>query len=107
MIYSVWSHANRRYDYFQTPTRTEDTNAPKPSHLGHDTLGLAPEEAAWPLPSGAKFIGSGKYPKGMIASKSSGGLGLGLIPDFTLDNLVLYGALGFFAWHYWKNNHGG
>lgn len=74
MIYSVWSHANRRYDYYRTPDRTDAVNSPSPSHLlgSDDDIGVPPEEAAWPLPADAVLVGSGKDPKGCIASTESG-----------------------------------
>jgi len=73
MIYSVWNHALRRYDYFRTSERSAAVNSPSPKHLlgDSDELGLAPEEAAWPLPSDAVPVGSGKEPKGVIASRES------------------------------------
>jgi len=99
MIYSVWDHANRVYDYYRTPDTSAETSAPKPSHLKQSTLGLSPDQAAWPLPSSARKVGSGKYPKGFVASKN-GGSGLGFLPELNTHNLVLYGALGFAAWYF-------
>lgn len=75
MIYSVWNHAVRRYDYYRTPETSAAVNAPTPKHLlgVGDDLGLAPEEAAWPLPANAVPAGSGKDPKGQVASRDSVG----------------------------------
>lgn len=104
MMYSVWDHASRTYHYYQTPKRNGATSAPKPAHLRsarHSKLGVAPERAAWPLPAGAKKVGSGKYPKGMIAGTHSG---LGILPvDLTPANVVVLGALGYlFVKHVWN-----
>lgn len=92
MLYSVWDHADRVYDYYQTAEKDAATSAPKPAHLRAPTLGVIPEKAAWPLPKNAVKVGRGKYPKGFIASRMSspafpslgdtkvlGGAGLGLL----------------------------
>jgi hypothetical protein len=101
MIYSVWDHARREYDYYQTPNKNGATQAPKPGHLRNKgELGLTPEEAAWPLPANAVRVGGGKYAKGMIATSKGGLSGLGFIPDLSPMNLVLMGALGWVAWKY-------
>lgn len=102
MIYSVWSQAQRAYDYYRTPERSEDTSAPKASHLRHGPLGLAPEDAAWPLPANAVWYGRGKYAKGFIASARSPGQALsGLLNiDFTITNLGLLALSGYLVWKY-------
>jgi hypothetical protein len=105
MTYSVWDHAARRYDYYQTPNNDTAAHAPKPKHLrGGNKLGLTPDQAAWPLPAGAMRTGSGKYPKGMIASRGGGkGLGQILGLDFTPTNILILGALGYMVWKFvWK-----
>jgi hypothetical protein len=101
MMYSVWDHAARTYHYYETPDRSAATSAPKPAHLRSVAkLGLAPEQAAWPLPSGAKLVGRGKYPKGMIASRHSG---LGIIPiDLTPVNMIILGGLGWLLYKHWR-----
>lgn len=101
MMYSVWDHAARTYHYYQTPEHNGATSAPKPAHLrSANKLGLSPERAAWPLPSDAKLVGSGKYPKGMIASRESS---LGIIPiDLTPVNMVVLGGLGYLIYKMWK-----
>ncbi len=100
MIYSVWDHAERVYHYYQTPDRSAATSAPKPAHLRSAKLGNSPEQAAWPLPSNAKRVGKGKYPKGHIASTKSG---LGILPELAGSNLLLYGAIGYLLYKYaWK-----
>ena len=100
MIYSVWDPARKVYDYYNAPSRQLDgaASAPRPGHLQPKALGVTPEQAAWRLPSAAQPIGSGKYPRGMIAER--GGLsGLGILPfDLTGPNLVVLGVIGYFAW---------
>ena len=103
MTFSVWDHASRRYDYYRTPEKSADTHAPKPAHLRSAKLGLTPEQAAWPLPSGAKLVGRGKYPKGRIANRESAGLGLGQVFGLDLTSpttLLLTGALGYMVWKF-------
>lgn len=100
MIYSVWDHARREYDYYQTPEKNGATQAPPPKHMRHHRLGMTPEEAAWPLPSNAVRVGAGKYPKGHIAVRKSGLGALGIIPDLTPTNAILMGALGWMVWTY-------
>ena len=101
MMYSVWDHAARIYHYYETPDSSAATSAPKPAHLrSAHKLGLSPERAAWPLPSDAKPVGRGKYPKGMIASKHNA---LGFIPlDFTPMNMLVLGGLGWLIYKHWK-----
>jgi hypothetical protein len=99
MIYSVWDHARRVYNYFETPNKSSAINAPKPGHLRAATLGMTPDEAAWPLPSDARLAGSGKYPKGRIAVQKRALAGLGILPDLTPANMILIGAVGFFVWN--------
>lgn len=103
MIYSVWDHARREYDYYQTPEKNGATQSPPPKHIRRHKLGITPEEAAWPLPANAVRVGAGKYPKGHVATRRGGlgGIGpLGIIPDLTPTNAVLLGALGWMVWTY-------
>ena len=101
-MYSVWDHAERAYDYYRTPSNSAATSSPKPAHLRSAALGLSPDQAAWPLPSDARRVGKGKYPKGHIASRN-GGMSLGILPEITPTNLLLYGALGYMVYTYlWK-----
>lgn len=94
MIYSVWEPGSRSYDYYQTP------NAPPsapvdPRHLRARELGTAPEDAAWPLPDGAKWVGRGRMAKGTVARK--GGLG-----DFAGGNLLPVVGFGLAAYLLWR-----
>ena len=100
MMYSVWNHGERNYEYYSTPETSNDTSSPKPSHLRGTTLGLAPESAGWPLPAHARMVGTGKYPKGHIASKTSSGNALSGMPSLTAPNLLLFGGLGLAFYHF-------
>jgi hypothetical protein len=101
VIYSVWDHAVRAYRYYETPDRSAATSAPKPAHLRAAPLGLSPDEAAWPLPSNARPVGQGKYPRGLIASR--GGSALGILPfDLTTPNLVIVGVVGYLLFKHFK-----
>lgn len=110
MIYSVWNQADQAYHYYQTPGGDAETHAGRPKHLRQTPLGLAPEEAAWPLPSGARYVGRGEQPCGYIASSRSDGLrnagtALGILPfDLTIPNLVVLGGLAFVAYRWWQKH---
>lgn len=90
--YSIWNHGKRAYDYYEAPGAAP-TGAPRPRHLKHRPLGLAPEQAAWPLPENARRVGSGREPRGYVAS-------LGIVPDLTLSSLVVYGGIALALWWY-------
>lgn len=102
MIYSVWDQARRVYDYYDAPSKVDGlTSVPAPTHISSTTLGAAPDRAAWPLPSNAQPIGSGKYPRGMIAKRRGGLGGLGFFSlDFTIDNLLPWVVVGFLVWRF-------
>ena len=104
MMHSVWNHDRRRYDYYQSNETQKSVHPPSPTHIPSGTqLGVTPEEAAWPLPGNARYVGSGKYAKGRISSRSSGLGALGIIPDLSPVNIVLLGALGWMLYEYiWK-----
>lgn len=71
MIYSVWNQAAKAYDYYETPETADTANAPKPQHIPTGTIGATVDQIGWPLPSGAKKIGTGELPEGRIASTTS------------------------------------
>lgn len=100
MIYSVWNPAQRGYDYYATsevaPTHA---TAPPMRSIG---LGAAADEAGWVLPSSARRVGQGEFPKGRIARRGGASPLAGL--DELLHaggNAVLYAGavlLGYFFW---------
>lgn len=100
MIYSVWDQARGLYRYYEAGGPMESTNSPRPRHVsGGDKLGVPPELAAWPLPSGAREVGSGHYPRGHVAYRR----GMGDLIDLSPTNLLLLGALGWvFYTSVWK-----
>jgi hypothetical protein len=96
MEYSVWRPATKTYDYYETAKVS--AAYPTPS-LPAKELGLSPERAAWTLPAGAKKVGSGAYPKGMVASpkglgEEGGGTGVVGIIGFGLAAFGLYKIFG-------------
>jgi hypothetical protein len=104
VIYSVWNQAGGRYDYFEDRTPDDRANAPAPKHLKQSaTLGLAPEEAMWPLPSGAKRKGSGDKPVGRIARRGNGGaLGDDLGGFEVSTPIVALLAIWGVTWYLWR-----
>lgn len=71
MMYSVWNQGAGVFDYYED-SRTQDTlNAPMPAHVGHRTLGLTVDQAAWPLPADARKVGEGGVAIGRVASRAS------------------------------------
>lgn len=87
-MYSVWNYAKGAYDYYQGPPSGTTHAGTPPRARGKTQVGSTPEQAAWPLPVGAKKVGSGVNPQGRIASlgdvSSSGG-----IVSFIEENLAM------------------
>lgn len=98
--YSVWNQAAEKYDYYQSADADNEYNAPAPRHLRPNTkLGTTPDAAGWPLPAGARKVGSGDYPRGLVASRGGGGA-LGLIPflPISLGEAAVLAAVGWWLW---------
>lgn len=94
MMISVWRGG--AYDYYAVDGEGAET--PIPRHL-HKSDWIAPVEAAWNIPFGAKLIGRGDIPKGMIAS--NGGTALGdFIPDVPTAGYIIGGAI--LLWWFFK-----
>lgn len=94
MIYSKWNQADRLYHYYETPEKSHASSAPAPAHLRVSGLGATPDEAGWPLPDNATFVGTGKYPKGHIASSGT--------PGFSTTSWIIAGVLGYFGYKWWR-----
>lgn len=94
MNYSVWNNGTRKYDYFTAPG-TPEIHAGAPPRVRGSDLGATPEQAAWPLPLGARRVGSGELPRGRIASLGDSGGGLF---DIDLKKSVIYGIAGYLLW---------
>jgi hypothetical protein len=98
MIFSVYHHGAKRYDYYEDG-RTEGTHAGAPTILATGKIGVIPEAAAWRLPLTAKKIGSGEIPRGRIASRGGGPLaGIELAPT----TVAIGAVLGYLAYRAWR-----
>ena len=100
MIYSCWNQGKGAYDYYEDAARQESLNAPSPKHLRSSSLGATVDQASWPLPAGARYVGSGAAAVGRVASRT-GGAALGAMdlgsPTTKAFLLVVSAAL---AWKY-------
>ena len=69
MLYSVWRHELGLYDYYTVQPALGEIVTPKATHLQRNasSIGVAPEDAAWPLPDGAKRVGRGPLARGAVA----------------------------------------
>ncbi|MCC7024570.1 MAG: hypothetical protein IT338_17215 [Thermomicrobiales bacterium] len=98
MRYSVWNPGQRQFDYYDAAGDDVGAHAPKPTHLRARALGSTVEQAAWPLPAGARFVGTGVHAQGRVAIDRAGALGasddgggLGLVK---IGLLVAAGVVG-------------
>jgi hypothetical protein len=100
MIYSVYDHDRKVYDYYegQGPRGTHATAPPVP--LSQGQLGATSSQAAWKVPPGSRKIGSGDLPRGRIAAM--GGLGDIMIGDNSLARIAVFGVLGYIAWRHFR-----
>lgn len=98
MIYSVWNHEAQGYDYYEGKPVAKQPFVP--GHTRPKGLGLAPEEAAWPLPKGAIFRGRGHEVRGMVAHKRTFSPLSGILDDVVTDpiKLVLATLAGVWIW---------
>lgn len=71
MRYSVWSQPDRCYLYYEDARTEASANADRPGHLVSRTLGSTIDQAAWPMPAGAKLIGRGDRAIGRVAVPAS------------------------------------
>jgi len=72
VIYSRWDPYEEVYHYYQAPTQAGDIHAPPSRSYRTTQLGAAPEDASWPVPPGARYIGSGTQAKGMVSLSGVG-----------------------------------
>jgi hypothetical protein len=98
MTHSVWNQGANRYDYYETGKTRNEYNEGVPRHLHPTRLGMSPEQAAWPLPSGAKYVGSGIEARGRISSRN--GMTLGVFEDMSLTKAAFLGFSAFLIWKY-------
>jgi len=99
VIYSVWRPHLRAYDYYEATPGPEDVEVPSPGHLGAaaSQIGATPEEASWRLPGGARKVGQGAVPRGMIAREG----GFPALSGLPTSGLGLVG-LGVGAYLLWQ-----
>lgn len=101
MKYSVWNYDTKRYDYYQSAGASGTHAGTPPRARGPKSdLGATPDQAAWPLPSGAQKVGSGASPQGRIAS-------LGDTSDSgTPGSLALIAGAGVALWYFFVHKKG-
>jgi hypothetical protein len=81
MVYSVWNHATRAYDVYETsqvgPTHAEGAKRGRVT----GPLGATPEDVAYRLPPGARKTGTSVTAKGRVATLGGDDDGLGGVLD--------------------------
>lgn len=97
MISSVWNQGKGKYDYFEDGSKQASLNAPAPSHLRERTLGSTVDQAAWPLPSASRYVGSGDAAVGRVCARGASPLGAIDTASPTTKAVLLIGA-GLLAW---------
>lgn len=100
MIYSVYDHTTKTYDYYEGPGPSGTHATAPPVPLVQGELGATVEQASWKVPPGARKIGSGEIPRGRIAAQ--GGLGDIVIAGQSLGRLALFGGLAYLAWRHFR-----
>lgn len=100
MVYSVWNQSKKAYDYYKAGKPLNRVNASAPKHIPNTKLGATLTQASWPLPAGARYLGSGEIAKGRIAMKK-GFAGLGATEGgpgavFWLP-FIVFGAIYLYA----------
>lgn len=95
MRYSVWNSETRAYDYYEAQGDA-GIHAGAPPRAASSSLGATPDQAAWPLPEGARRVGAGEMPQGRIASLDGG--------SFQLDipQALFWGSFGYLLYRMFK-----
>lgn len=91
VIYSVWQPSSRSYVYYAVNQPINED--PKPVRSG-SKLGAAPSEISWRLPPGAKQVGAGALPKGVVVHPPDSLLGF----EDTGISLPVLAAAGLALW---------
>jgi hypothetical protein len=100
--YSVWNPNHAGFDYYEGEADLrEGVIAPTPSLPSGGRLGLTPEQASRRLPSGAKFIGKGQTPMGMIATRNGGSAAMGDFLGLETGTLFKAALLVGGGWYIW------
>ena len=91
MIYSRWRPDKGGYDYFETSERYAiSDDLPVPKLPGGSAIGVSSLDAGRVPPKSARFIGSGKFAKGVIMPITREGLsGLSVAEGIPLGALAL------------------
>lgn len=96
MIWSVWDHTRKAYDYYQSANGATGTHAgTPPAPMLSPEMGMAPEESAWRVPPGARKIGSGVVARGRVAT-------LGGVDSIGLPSYAVPLGLGLAALYFWR-----
>jgi hypothetical protein len=99
MIYSRWRPDKGGYDYFETSERYGlGDDLPVPKLSASSAIGVASVDAGRVPPTHARFVGSGRYAKGMIMPTSRAGLsGTSILDDnrVFVIGLVVVGVAGY------------
>ena len=104
MIYSRW-RPDGGYDYFETPERRnigDDLPTPQlPGSAGG--IGVPAQECGRAMPSGARQVGRGHIPQGLIAPSAQGGAMSGTVSvdvsvSTSLAALLCGAVVGYFAY---------
>lgn len=98
MIYSRWRPDRGGYDYFESSERYglgDDLPTPR---LRPGKIGVASTSAGRPIPSGARYVGSGALARGVIAPMETAGLSMAGI-SVQMGGLTL--AVGAALVGYW------
>jgi hypothetical protein len=93
VAYSSWNPKTLRWDYWavgDTPPLRAGVIAPAPS-LPQRPLGVSPERASRRLPAGARRVGEGPLPRGLVASRQGMG-SLDLLGSSTFKAVLLLAA---------------
>lgn len=98
--YSTWNPRTLRWDYWRTLGGAKlraGVIAPAP-RLSHRQLGVAPEQAARKLPSGARKVGTGDVARGQVASHQAMGI------DDDARNLLLFAGAAYLMYRFvWRS----
>jgi len=97
-LFSVYDYDKRTFDYYETPGAHQAIGSVEfgtfrgaKNLKGNNGVGAVPESIAVPLPSGAKKVGQGDIPKGVIATKNKPLLGsFGKWPVYLLIGATVY-----------------
>jgi hypothetical protein len=102
MIYSCFDAKSGFYDYFETDEQIAvNADLPVPSFPAPvNGIGVASIEAARPIPSDARRVGSGWHARGIVANCARVGTsGVGQVDDSSglIVNLLVFGAAAMVA----------